>query len=217
MGRSSRDQRGQFSTMVRYDGRGRIIPGSNILKKGQKPQEGRWQKKDAYECCSLTTSTTTVNPIAIGTFYSGGIIASSAIIEGQIMIVDLNDLGGIEWSSAPIVTGATGTALKTGEVNTSSIISAQGAGTYAASACRAGIIDWDLPSQDELNEVYVNLIAINAGISNNGGTLIADDFYWSSTEISATTAWLQQFYNGIQDSINKVGTPTVRAVRWVNI
>ena len=27
MGRSSRDQRGQFSTMVRYDGRGRIIPG----------------------------------------------------------------------------------------------------------------------------------------------------------------------------------------------
>ena len=33
MGRSSRDQRGQFSTMVRYDGRGRIIPGSNILKK----------------------------------------------------------------------------------------------------------------------------------------------------------------------------------------
>lgn len=51
MGRSSRDQRGQFSTMVRYDGRGRIIPGSNILKKGQKPQEGTWQKKNAYECC----------------------------------------------------------------------------------------------------------------------------------------------------------------------
>ena len=74
MGRSSRDQRGQFSTMVRYDGRGRIIPGSNILKKGQKPHEGKWQKKDAYECCNstpTTTSTTTVNPLAIGTFYSG--------------------------------------------------------------------------------------------------------------------------------------------------
>ena len=52
MGRSSRDQRGQFSTMVRVDGRGRIVPGSNILKKGQKPHEGRWQKKDAYECCN---------------------------------------------------------------------------------------------------------------------------------------------------------------------
>ena len=56
MGRSSRDQRGQFSTMVRYDGRGRIIPGSNILKKGQKPHEGRWQKKDAYECCDPVPS-----------------------------------------------------------------------------------------------------------------------------------------------------------------
>jgi len=56
MGRGSRDQRGQFSTMVRYDGRGRIIPGSNILKKGQKPQEGRWQKKNAYECCDPVPS-----------------------------------------------------------------------------------------------------------------------------------------------------------------
>ena len=56
MGRSSRDQRGQFSTMVRYDGRGRIIPGSNILKKGQKPQEGTWQKKNAYECCDPVPS-----------------------------------------------------------------------------------------------------------------------------------------------------------------
>ena len=53
MGRGSRDQRGQFSTMVRVDGRGRIVPGSNILKKGQKPHEGRWQKKDPYECCDI--------------------------------------------------------------------------------------------------------------------------------------------------------------------
>lgn len=53
MSRNSRDQRGQFNTMVRYDGRGRIIPGGNILKKGQKPQEGNWQAKEAYECCNL--------------------------------------------------------------------------------------------------------------------------------------------------------------------
>lgn len=52
MSRNSRDQRGQFKTMVRYDGRGRIIPGGNILKKGQKPQEGNWQAKEAYECCN---------------------------------------------------------------------------------------------------------------------------------------------------------------------
>lgn len=56
MGRNSRDQRGQFSTMVRYDGRGRIVPGSNILKKGQKPEEGKWKSKEAYECCTYTGS-----------------------------------------------------------------------------------------------------------------------------------------------------------------
>jgi len=52
MSRKSRDQRGEFRTIVRYDGRGRIIPGGNILKKGQKPQEGNWQAKEAYECCN---------------------------------------------------------------------------------------------------------------------------------------------------------------------
>jgi hypothetical protein len=55
MSRKSRDQRGQFKTMVRYDGRGRIIPGGNILKKGKKPQEGNWQAKEAYECCNSVT------------------------------------------------------------------------------------------------------------------------------------------------------------------
>ena len=55
MSRNSRDQRGQFNTMVRYDGSGRIIPGGNILKKGKKPQEGNWQAKEAYECCNSVT------------------------------------------------------------------------------------------------------------------------------------------------------------------
>ena len=221
MGRSSRDQRGQFSTMVRVDGRGRIVPGSNILKKGQKPHEGKWQKKDAYECCNLTTSTTTTNPLAIGTFLQGGIIASSTVIEGQMMIVDLNNLGDIKWNNGSnIVTGATATALKTGEANTSLIISTQGAGVYAASATRTGIFDWDLPSQDELNELYVNITAINAGISNNGGTSIADTTYWSSSEDGSSGgqfARTQDLNDGSQGQNGKSFTYTVRAVRWVNI
>ena len=60
MSRKSRDQRGQFRTMVRYDGRGRIIPGGNILKKGQKPQEGNWQAKEAYECCNVNSFKMTI-------------------------------------------------------------------------------------------------------------------------------------------------------------
>jgi len=217
MGRGSRDQRGQFSTMVRYDGRGRIIPGSNILKKGQKPQEGRWQKKDAYECCNstpTTTSTTTVNPIAIGTFYSGGIIASSTIIEGQIMIVDLNDLG---WATGTTFSLGTQAGLTEGQPNTNLIL-AQGYPTpNAASVCRVGIFDWDLPSKDELNELYVNLTAINAGISENGGEPISNDLYWSSTEYDYSGAWWQDFSYGNLGSNNKNNAYNVRAVRWVNI
>lgn len=217
MGRSSRDQRGQFSTMVRVDGRGRIVPGSNILKKGQKPHEGKWQKKDAYECCNLTTSTTTTNPLAIGTFLQGGIIASSTVIEGQMMIVDLNDLGGNVWNTGSTTLIGTSAALKQGSINTSNILIFGYPTPNAASVCRAGIIAWDLPSKDELNELYVNLTDINTGIANNGGTIIANGNYWSSTENQFFDAWGQDFNNGSQSNLPKGNPNAVRAIRWVNI
>jgi len=221
MGRGSRDQRGQFSTMVRYDGRGRIIPGSNILKKGQKPQEGRWQKKDAYECCNstpgTTTTTTSSQALNVGTFYSGGIIASDTIIEGRVMIADLNDLGLNVWATGTTFSLGTQAGLTEGQPNTNLIL-AQGYPTpNAASVCRVGIFDWDLPSKDELNELYVNLTAINEGISENGGEPISNDLYWSSTEFDSNNSWMQSFINGYQSDYNKFNLYYVRAVRWVNI
>lgn len=44
--------RKDFKTFYRFDGNGRIIPGSNILKKGYKPEEGTWQESSPYECCA---------------------------------------------------------------------------------------------------------------------------------------------------------------------
>lgn len=48
---------------VRFDGSGRIVPGSLILRRS-KPKVGKWQEIVAYECCNYvpptTTSTTTV-------------------------------------------------------------------------------------------------------------------------------------------------------------
>jgi hypothetical protein len=43
---------------VRFDGSGRIVAGSLILRK-QKPKVGKWQEIPAYECCNETTTTTT--------------------------------------------------------------------------------------------------------------------------------------------------------------
>jgi hypothetical protein len=43
---------------VRFDGSGRIVAGSLILRKN-KPKVGKWKEIPAYECCNYTTTTTT--------------------------------------------------------------------------------------------------------------------------------------------------------------
>ena len=55
-----------LKAFVRYDGSGRVVAGSLILRKN-KPKVGRWQEIPAYECCnyvptSTTTTTTTASP-----------------------------------------------------------------------------------------------------------------------------------------------------------
>lgn len=39
-----------LKAFVRYDGTGRVIPGSIILQRN-KPKVGNWQQTTAYECC----------------------------------------------------------------------------------------------------------------------------------------------------------------------
>lgn len=43
---------------VRFDGTGRIVPSSLILRR-KKPKVGKWVEIPAYECCNDTTTTTT--------------------------------------------------------------------------------------------------------------------------------------------------------------
>ena len=59
-----------LKAFVRFDGSGRIVAGSLILRKN-KPKVGKWKEIQAYECCvptttlppiPTTTSTTTVAP-----------------------------------------------------------------------------------------------------------------------------------------------------------
>jgi len=130
---------------------------------------------------------------------SHGLIASTA------------DLGTIRWfNGSNIVTGVTGTALGTGLGNTDAIITAQGAvaTSYAAGLARAhaggGYTDWFLPSKDELSKLYTNRVLIG-GFSTSS--------YWSSSEVDASLAWVQYFFNGLQTSATKSTTYVVRAVR----
>ncbi len=47
---------------VRFDGNGRIIPGSLILQRF-KPAVGKWQETPTYECCNYTQITLVSIPI----------------------------------------------------------------------------------------------------------------------------------------------------------
>lgn len=67
---------------VRFDGTGRIVPSSLILRR-KKPKVGKWIEIPAYECCnptttttsstsSTTTTTTTAPPTTTTTTTTGG-------------------------------------------------------------------------------------------------------------------------------------------------
>ena len=47
-----------LKAFVRFDGSGRIVAGSLILRR-KKPKVGKWVEIPAYECCNPTTTTTT--------------------------------------------------------------------------------------------------------------------------------------------------------------
>jgi hypothetical protein len=64
--------------------------------------------------------------------------------------------------------------------------------------------DWFLPSKGELNQMYINRIAVG-GFSAGG--------YWSSSEYSAGAAWGQAFFVGLQYDGNKSSPSPVRPVR----
>jgi hypothetical protein len=82
--------------------------------------------------------------------------------------------------------------------------------------------DWHLPSQVELNELCK--YAKNTGQASGSGTVCAGgsaaslrDFsagtYWSSSEYAASTAWRQDFYDGVQANYGKANSYYVRPVR----
>jgi len=112
------------------------------------------------------------------------------------LVVSLSDLGQYAWwNGSYTYINATSTNIGTGLANTNTIISNQGAGTYAATIAKnhngGGYSDWYLPSKNELNKLYLNKSLI--GMSNS-------NYYWTSSEVafSAVSAWMQEFNTGIQ-------------------
>ena len=128
--------------------------------------------------------------------------------------VEVNREWATEANRQVLVSGADGTAIGTGEQNTIDIVNQSGNVTSAAVYCSdltsGGYSDWFLPSKDELNQIYVNKVALNTDL----GTWSA---YWSSSEWGFPGdpyAWYQYFWNGYQDPAGRKGNPiSVRPVR----
>lgn len=65
--------------------------------------------------------------------------------------------------------------------------------------------DWFLPSKDELNKVWVNLVSgtdENSVVYDPVGDFIGMD-YWSSTEVGSINAWAIGFDTGFHNSTNE--------------
>lgn len=104
-----------------------------------------------------------------------------------------------------------------GSANTNAIIAQNSGAASAAKICRdyraSEEGDWFLPSKNELDAIWNNLV--DNGLGTNSGVGDFDNqYYWSSSEYTnASEARIQLFFDGSSDFDDKSLLYRVRAVR----
>ena len=141
---------------------------------------------------------------------SGEIAEGVVVVEGgKILVVSPTETA-LTWSSAAVSGGGVTTSDRVtamndwaGKTNTASQITHTecSSASYAPGFCAAysrvnangqGLTagKWWLPSLGELFCIYANMRKINYALSLiEGATQLTENWYWSSTECSATDAW----------------------------
>lgn len=154
---------------------------------------------------------------------SGEIADGVVVVEGGkiLVVAPTESTSKLTWSSAAISGGGTTTTDRvtamndwSGKASTAAIIKASKADAitntaqYAPGYCNlysranangkgltAG--KWWLPSLGEMFMIYANMIKINYALSLiTGATQLVEDWYWTSTESSATYAWYLSLSDG---------------------
>jgi hypothetical protein len=141
---------------------------------------------------------------------SGEIAEGVMVVEGGKILVVAPTEATLYWSSAAVSAGGKTTTDRetalndwTGKTSTAAQITHNECKTesYAPGFCASyervnangqGLTagKWWLPSLGELMMIYANMRKINYALSLiNGATQLAETWYWSSTEYSATDAW----------------------------
>jgi len=212
---------------INEDGSGFLLPRLSIdeLLLIPNPAEGLVVYNTTFQTLNVFNGSDWVDMMGnnlipkIGDYFRGGVVFYLDGSGGGLICAVSDQSGEYEiewWNGSYTTTGATATAIGTGQSNTTAIINNQGAGDYAATVCdnyTAGGYEWFLPSKDELNEMYLNKAAINATAAANGGDDFEGTYYWSSTEIDISSVWEQSFSSGNQGSDNKDYLHSVRAVQ----
>ncbi|MEI6764635.1 MAG: hypothetical protein WCM76_03275 [Bacteroidota bacterium] len=120
---------------------------------------------------------------AVGDSTQGGIVVYTDLAGVHGVACALVNLDSLPWCVSGCGLIGTGSAVGTGQANTSAIMGVQGVGNYAAYQCEnlviAGYSDWYLPSLEELHAAYPFIFSI--------GTPGA--YYWTSTEYDADNGW----------------------------
>lgn len=157
--------------------------------------------------------------LKVGQRYQGGIIGyifapgDPGYVDGAthgLIVAPSDQASAVSWHNGRyVVTGAKGTALGTGQANTTAIVATLGPGNYAARLCAdleiGGYTDWYLPSKDELDRIYDN---------KRAGLGFVEQRYWTSSEADVNNAWPQNFANGFQYHLyDKSYEIRVRAIR----
>lgn len=136
---------------------------------------------------------------AIGDTYCGGIVFYVYDGGRHGLIASTTNQGRIRfWGGVFTNTMSRADGVGAGKVNTALIIASQGIGdgaTYAARVCNEYSVtvdgvkyaEWYLPSQFELNLLYIQ--------RNVVGNIVGDN-YWSSTEWGLNDTWNQYFGSG---------------------
>lgn len=77
--------------------------------------------------------------------------------------------------------------------------------------------DWYVPACGQLALMYLNMTEINAALAKIGGTALAAELYWSSSEGSSDVAWSVRSNNGYVSYSSKNSLYRVRFVRDISV
>jgi hypothetical protein len=163
---------------------------------------------------NLTIPATTY---VIGDFAQGGVVFWVSPNGQHGKVISIYDSGEMPWSNISSLIGTSANSFKNGAGNTVAITQQNGHTNSAAKHCAefsyGGYDDWFLPSQGDLDEIYGLRSTINIKSRQNNGEEFGDSAYWSSTEITATTAYIRYLTLAATGSSPKGSNYVVRPIR----